>query len=61
MCLVMLSAAPSFTEKPNLICAVKAKAEEHGLSQPYLLIEPGRSIVGEAGVTLYTVGAIKEQ
>ena len=27
---------------------------------PYLLIEPGRSIVGEAGVTLYTVGAIKE-
>ena len=43
-----------------LIFAVKAKAEEHGLNQPYLLIEPGRSIVGEAGVTLYTVGAIKD-
>ena len=27
---------------------------------PYLLIEPGRSIVGEAGITLYTVGAIKD-
>lgn len=43
-----------------LIGAVKAKAEEHGLNKPYLLIEPGRSIVGEAGVTLYTVGAIKD-
>ena len=27
---------------------------------PFLLIEPGRSIVGEAGITLYTVGAIKD-
>ncbi|MDE6868440.1 MAG: diaminopimelate decarboxylase, partial [Clostridia bacterium] len=27
---------------------------------PYLVIDPGRSIVGAAGVTLYTVGAIKE-
>ena len=43
-----------------LIGAVKVKAEEHGLNKPYLLIEPGRSIVGEAGVTLYTVGAIKD-
>lgn len=44
----------------SLISAVKAKAEEHNLKKPYLLIEPGRSIVGEAGVTLYTVGAIKD-
>ena len=43
-----------------LIQAVKEKAQEKGLPLPYLLIEPGRSIVGEAGVTLYTVGAIKE-
>ncbi len=43
-----------------LIEAVKTKAAEKGLPLPYLLIEPGRSIVGEAGVTLYTVGAIKE-
>ncbi|MDE7182174.1 MAG: diaminopimelate decarboxylase [Clostridia bacterium] len=43
-----------------LIDAIKAKAEEHALKLPYLVIEPGRSIVGEAGVTLYTVGAIKE-
>lgn len=44
----------------SLISAVKAKVEEHNLKKPYLLIEPGRSIVGEAGVTLYTVGAIKD-
>ena len=44
----------------TLIGAIKAKAAEHKLKEPYLLIEPGRSIVGEAGVTLYTVGAIKD-
>ena len=27
---------------------------------PMLLLEPGRAIVGEAGVTLYTVGAVKQ-
>ena len=43
-----------------LISAVKEKSSELGLKQPYLLIEPGRSIVGEAGITLYTVGAIKD-
>lgn len=43
-----------------LINAVKQKAAEKGMPLPYLLLEPGRSIVGEAGVTLYTVGNIKE-
>ncbi len=43
-----------------LIVAVKDKAKEKGLPLPYLLLEPGRSIVAEAGVTLYTVGAIKD-
>lgn len=43
-----------------LIAAVKQKAHEKGLALPYLLLEPGRSIIGEAGITLYTVGAIKE-
>lgn len=40
--------------------AVKASAEKLGLSQPFVLIEPGRSIAGEAGTTLYTVGSVKE-
>jgi diaminopimelate decarboxylase len=32
----------------------------HGLPQPGLILEPGRSLVGEAGFTLYTVGVVKE-
>jgi diaminopimelate decarboxylase len=43
-----------------LINEVKKKAKEKSLQLPYLLIEPGRSIVGEAGITLYTVGTIKD-
>lgn len=39
--------------------AVHAKAEEYGIPVPFIYIEPGRSIVGEAGITLYTVGAVK--
>ena len=35
-------------------------AEELGLAHPKCIVEPGRSIVGQAGVALYTVGAIKE-
>jgi diaminopimelate decarboxylase len=31
-----------------------------GLSRPRFIIEPGRAIVGQAGVALYRVGAIKE-
>lgn len=42
-----------------VISAVKRKVKEHSLKEPYLLIEPGRSIIAEAGTTLYTVGAIK--
>ncbi len=43
-----------------LIAAVKKGCAELGLNLPFLMLEPGRSIVGEAGITLYTVGAIKE-
>jgi diaminopimelate decarboxylase len=31
----------------------------HGLPVPQLVFEPGRSLVGEAGVTLYRVGVVK--
>ena len=40
--------------------AVKAKCAEHGLPVPFIYIEPGRSVVGEAGITLYTVGGKKK-
>lgn len=35
-------------------------SEKLGLKTPFVLIEPGRAIVGAAGITLYTVGAVKE-
>ena len=38
---------------------IEAKAKLYKMDLPYLLLEPGRSIIAEAGVTLYTVGAIK--
>lgn len=33
---------------------------DNNIKRPKLYIEPGRWIVGEAGITLYTVGSIKE-
>ncbi len=48
----------SFVE--NMTKAVKDNLAKHGLAFPRLLIEPGRSMVGEAGCTLYTVGTVKE-
>jgi len=40
--------------------AVRTACAAHGLPLPRLVVEPGRSIVGEAGTTLYTIGTIKE-
>ena len=34
--------------------------EEIKIKRPAIVIEPGRSIVGEGGITLYTVGSIKD-
>ena len=39
---------------------VKEYSAELGLKTPFIIIEPGRSIVGAAGITLYTVGAVKK-
>lgn len=38
---------------------VKETCAGLGLNIPFIMIEPGRSIVGPAGTTLYTVGAVK--
>ena len=38
---------------------IRARAEEAGLPMPYILMEPGRSIVADAGMTVYTVSAVK--
>jgi diaminopimelate decarboxylase len=34
--------------------------DKNELSHPVLMLEPGRSIVGNAGITVYTIGTIKE-
>lgn len=39
---------------------VKELAQEKGIDLPFLVFEPGRSIVASAGITLYTVGCVKE-
>jgi diaminopimelate decarboxylase len=40
--------------------AVNSYSQELGLKTPFILIEPGRSVVGAAGITLYTVGCVKD-
>ena len=39
--------------------SMKATAKELGISLPRISFEPGRSIVADAGLTLYTVGTVK--
>lgn len=53
--------APEIADFAKLITdAVAAACAEHGISVPTLAFEPGRAIAGPAGVTLYTVGTIKD-
>lgn len=39
---------------------VKELCAEKNLKLPFILIEPGRSLVAPAGITLYTLGCVKE-
>ena len=43
----------------SVATAVKETCGRLGIEQPAILLEPGRSIVADAGLTLYTVGAVK--
>ena len=43
----------------SIVDAVGGAWEARGLPQPRLILEPGRSLVGPAACTLYTVGATK--
>ncbi|MBR2883306.1 MAG: diaminopimelate decarboxylase [Clostridia bacterium] len=38
---------------------IKKKCSESGIDMPKILMEPGRSIVADAGLTLYSVGSVK--
>ncbi|MDR2046945.1 MAG: diaminopimelate decarboxylase [Clostridiales bacterium] len=39
---------------------LKESARKKDIAKPFLIIEPGRSLIAEAGITLYTVGAVKD-
>ncbi len=47
-----------FTDE--IVKEVEKSTKEYGLERPTITIEPGRWIVAEAGITLYTIGSIKE-
>lgn len=44
----------------SLAAHIKALARELGIPMPRVLMEPGRSIVADAGMTLYTAGTVKK-
>ena len=52
--------APEIEAVAEAICqGVAARCAELGISVPKLCFEPGRWIVGPAGITLYSVGTVK--
>lgn len=52
---------PAIAEYADAITKYTARlCDELGFGAPLLVVEPGRSIVGRAGVALYTVGGIKD-
>jgi diaminopimelate decarboxylase len=44
----------------EIMKVINGHYDERGWERPAVLIEPGRYVVGNAGITLYTVGTIKE-
>jgi len=55
------SPAPPLSAYAEAIAsAVTSKCQELKLALPRLIIEPGRAIVGQAGMALYEVGTVKE-
>ena len=44
----------------TIISALNSNCDSLGLPSPRLIIEPGRSIIGPAGVAVYRIGAIKD-
>lgn len=55
------SPAPAISTYAEVIASrIITGCRELGLGLPRLTVEPGRAIVGQAGVALYQVGAVKE-
>jgi diaminopimelate decarboxylase len=44
----------------GLLAELERACAQEGLAPPAVILEPGRSLVARAGVTLYSVGSVKE-
>ena len=53
-------AQPAAVYFEKVAAVLRSRCTQLGLRLPFLLLEPGRSIPGPAGITLYTVGAVKD-
>ena len=53
-------APPISTYAEAITGKIKSYCRELGLKLPRLIVEPGRAIVGQAGVALYKVGMVKD-
>jgi diaminopimelate decarboxylase len=53
-------APPTAVFAEKITATVKKECLQLGLKLPKLIVEPGREIVAQAGVAIYTVGVIKE-
>lgn len=54
---------PSIDIESNLLSVgqrIKALVAEYAIPMPHIYVEPGRSIVADAGMTLYTMGTLKQ-
>jgi len=50
-----------YDEKIAEVASVlEGKCQKYGIEIPKIMMEPGRSLVADAGMTLYTVGTVKE-
>ena len=43
----------------EMAAIIKQRASEIGIDLPRIVLEPGRSLVADAGMTIYTVGSVK--
>lgn len=44
----------------DMAAIIHGYCDTHGVRMPRVILEPGRSLVAAAGITLYTVGSVKE-
>ncbi len=52
---------PSIYDTAEIIIkSIEENTKKYGLEYPQIYIEPGRSIIGTSGITLYTIGSSKQ-